>query len=167
MADVKTAYGSSSALTITLASLASSSGLTAGRASTAIDNTTNKYLDYIASGKVTTGTSPTAARSILVYVYGSMNDTPDYPDGITGSDAAKTMTSADIRNSGLVLAAAITTDSTSNRTYPIRPFSVASCFGGKLPKFWGLFVVHDTGVALHATGSNHAFYSTPVYETVA
>jgi len=166
MADVKTAYGSSAALTITLASLATSTGLTAGRESTAVDNTSNKYLDYLVGGKVTTGTSPTASKSILVYVYGSIDDTPLYPDVIDGTDSAETMTSADIRNAALVLAASITTDSTSNRTYWVRPFSVSNCFGGVLPKYWGLWVVHDTGVNLNSTGSNHAFYQTGVYQTV-
>lgn len=167
MADVKTAYGLSSAITITLAGLASSAGLTAGRASTVVDNATDKYLDFLVGGKITTGTSPTTAKSILVYVYGSVDDTPTYPDGITGSDAAKTMTSADVRNAGLVLAASVTTDNTSDRTYWVRPFSVANCFGGSLPKKWGVFVVHDTGVNLNATGSNHELTATPVYQTVA
>lgn len=166
MADIKTAYASSAALTITLASLASSASLTAGRESTAVDNTANKFLDYIVGGKITTGTIPTTAKSILVYVYGSINDTPLYPDSLDGTDSDETITSADIRNAALVLAAAITTDSTSDRTYWIRPFSVANLFGGKLPKYWGLFVTHDTGVALNATAGNHAIHYTGVYETV-
>jgi hypothetical protein len=167
MADVKTAYGASAALTITLASLATSAGLTAGRESTAIDNTSNKYLDAIVGGKITTGTSPTTAKSILVYVYGSLNDTPLYPDVIDGTDSDETITSADIRNAALILAASITTDATSDRTYWIRAFSVANCFGGVMPKFWGVFVTHDTAVNLNSTGSNHALYYTGIYETVA
>ena len=43
MADQKIAYGSSAALTITLASLASDTNLLAGRESTAIDNTCLLY----------------------------------------------------------------------------------------------------------------------------
>lgn len=166
MADIKTAYGASAALTITLASLATSSTLVAGRESTAIDNTSNKYLDALVGGKITTGTAPTTAKSILVYVYASLNDTPLYPDVFDGTDSVETVTSTDIRNASLVLAAAMTTDATSDRTYWVRPFSVANCFGGVMPKFWGVFVTHDTAVNLNATGSNHALYYTPVYETV-
>jgi len=54
--DTKIAYGSSSNLTITLDSLASDTNFLAGRESTEIDN---EYVDYLLSGKVTTGTSPT------------------------------------------------------------------------------------------------------------
>lgn len=167
MSDIKIAYGSSAAISITLASLATSSSLTAGRESTAIDNTTNKYIDVLVGGKITTGTSPTTAKSILVYVYASYEDTPIYPDVLDGTDSDETFTSADIRNSSVVLACAISTDATSNRTYYIRTFSVANCFGGAMPKFWGLFVTHDTAVALNSTGSNHAIHYTPIYATAA
>jgi hypothetical protein len=167
MADAKIAYGSSAAITITLASLATSSSLAGGRESTAVDNTSNKYLDYLVGGKITTGTSPTDAKSILVYVYASVDDTPTYPDVLDGTDSDETLTSAGIRNAGLRLAAAVTTDATSNRTYWIAPFSVAALFGGAMPKFFGIFVTHDTAVNLNSTGSNHAFSYTPVFETVA
>ncbi|NBW19056.1 MAG: hypothetical protein EBR82_64880 [Caulobacteraceae bacterium] len=71
MADVKIYYVSPSDATITLASLASDTNLLAGRESNAIDNSSNLYLDYLISGKVTTGTSPTTARSIEVWAVGS------------------------------------------------------------------------------------------------
>jgi hypothetical protein len=166
MASVKTAYGSSAALTITLASLASSSTLVAGRASTAVSNTTNLYRDYLLAGVIRAGTTPTAGQ-INVYVYGSFNDTPVYPDAITGTDAAKTITSTDIRNSGLVLIASITTDTTTGRDYPMAARSIANCFGGVLPKNWGVWVTHSMVAALDATGGNHVLSYTGVYETVA
>lgn len=166
MADVKIAYGSSSAMTITLASLATSSTRVAGRESTAVDNTTNKYLDYLVSGKVTTGTSPTDAKQIDVWVYASYNDTPLYPDVFDGTDSDETATSTGVLAGGLVLAASISTNNTSDRTYWVNPFSVAALFGGQMPKYFGIFVTHDTGVNLNSTSSNHAFYITPVYNTV-
>jgi len=166
MADVKIAYASSAAMTITLASLASSSTRVAGRESTAINNTSNKYLDYLVAGKVTTGTSPTDARQIDVWVYASYEDTPTYPDVFDGTDSDETATSAGVLAGGLVLAASISTNNTSDRTYWIAPFSVAALFGGRMPKYFGVFVTHDTGVALNATGGNHAFWQTGVYETV-
>ena len=86
MADQKIAYGSSAALTITLASLVSDINLLAGCESTAIDNTSNLYLDYLLSGKVTTGTSPTTGKSINIYVYALMEDST-YPDVLTGTDS--------------------------------------------------------------------------------
>lgn len=166
MADVKIAYGSSSAMTITLTSLATSSTRVTGRQSTAIDNTSNKYLDYLVSGKVTTGTSPTDAKQIDVWVFASYNDTPLYPDSMGGTDAAYTATSTSILAGALALAASISTNNTSDRTYWVNPFSVAALFGGQMPKYFGIFIAHDTGVNLNATGSNQAFYITPIYETV-
>jgi len=53
------------------------------------------------------------------------------------------------------LAASMISDSTSNRDYFFGPVSVAQLFGGSLPKFWGVFVAHDTAVALNATGGQH------------
>lgn len=167
MADIKTAYASSGALTITLASLATDANLLTGRESTAINNTSNLYLDYLLAGKITTGTSPTDAKSIRVYVYGSTEDSPTYPDVFDGTDSAETVTSAGIRDACLQLAAVIATNNTSDRTYWFGPISVASLFGGVLPKYWGVFVVHDTGVNLNSTAGNHAVWQTGVYETVA
>jgi hypothetical protein len=166
MADVKIAYGSSAAMTITLASLATSSTRVAGRESTAINNTSNKYLDYLVAGKVTTGTSPTDAKQIDVWVYASFEDTPTYPDVFDGTDSDETATSAGVLAGALVLAASISTNNTSDRTYWVVPFSVASLFGGRCPKYFGVFVTHDTGVNLNSTGGNQAFWTTPVYETV-
>lgn len=166
MADVKIAYAASAAMTITLASLATSSTRVAGQESTAVSNTTNKYLDYLVAGKVTTGTTPTDAKQIDVWVYASYEDTPTYPDVFDGTDSAETATSAGVLAGGLILAASISTNNTSDRTYPVAPFSIASLFGGRMPKYFGIFVTHDTGVNLNATGGNHAFWQTGVYETV-
>lgn len=166
-ADVKIAYAASADYTITLASLGSSATFVAGRESTAIDNTTNKYLDYLVGGKITTGTSPTTAKSIRIYLYAAVNDTPLYPDVLDGTDSAETITSVDILNSAIRLAASTSTNDTSDRVYWFAPFSVASFYGGICPGFHGLFVSHDTGQALNATGSNQKLSMTPVFATVA
>lgn len=157
---IKSLYPSTSsvALTLTLASLATDSSLLAGRASTAVDNTTNVDLDHLVSGFITSGTTPTANTYIEVWAYASYqtaSGTPTYPDSITGSDAAKTMTSLGIKGSALRPVASMLVDSTtSNRAYPFAPVSIASLFGS-MPKFWGIFVVQSTGVALNSTGGNH------------
>ena len=162
MSDTKTKYPSTSstALTISLASLASgSSGVyTAGRESTAVDNTSNVDVDHLLAGKIRTGTSPTASRSINVYVYANISSssgTPTYPDVLDGTDSAETFTSANVMNSAVRLAASMLTDSTSDRDYFFGPVSVASLFGGVLPKFWGVYVAHDSGVNLNSTDGNH------------
>ena len=150
---------STTALTITLASLADdSTNKIAGRASTAVDNTTNLDLDHLVSGTITTGTSPTSGNVIEVWAYGVLSEsagTPTYPDSITGTDAAKTITSVNTKYAALALVCSITVDSTSNRSYPFKQTSVASLFG-QMPKFWGIFVMNGSGVALNSTGGNHS-----------
>lgn len=165
MADVKIEYGSSSNLTITLASLATSSTWLAGRESTAVDNSSNKYLDYLLSGKVTVGTSPTASTEIRVYVVALMDDST-YPDVFDGTDSAETVTSAGVGSAFLKLASVISVDATtSDRVYYFGPVSVASLYGGDCPKKFVVFVSHNTGVNLNSTGSNHQVTVTPVYLT--
>ena len=170
MADIKTAYASSAALTITLASLGTNSSLVVGRESTSVDNTSNKYLDYPVAGKITTGTSPTAGV-IEVWAYGQLDDTPTYSDSFTGTDNPKTMTTRDILLSGCAWIATLVTTATTNVTYWFGPVSLACAFsrlygGGILvPKKWGLFVTHNTAVNLNSTGSNHACWHTGVYMT--
>lgn len=159
MSDTKTKYPSTSSvsITISLGSLASgSSGVyTSGRESDAVDNTSNVDVDHLLAGKIPTGTSPTASRSINVYVYANISSssgTPTYPDVLDGTDSAETFTSANVMNSAVRLAASMLVDSTSDRDYFFGPISVASLFGGVLPKFWGVYVAHDTGVNLKSTG---------------
>lgn len=162
MADIKTKYPSTSStdLTISLASLASGSAgvYTTGRESAAVDNTSNEDLDHLVSGIVTTGTSPTASRAINIYAYANISSssgTPTYPDVLDGTDSDETFTSANVMLSAVRLVASITTDNTSNRAYYFGPVSIASLFGGSLPKFWGVFVAHDSVVALNSTAGNH------------
>jgi hypothetical protein len=161
-ADIKVKYPSTSSvdLTISLASLASgSSGVfTAGQESTAVDNTSNLDLDHLLSGKITTGTSPTVSRSINVYAYANLSSssgTPTYADVLDGTDSAETFTSANVMNSAVKFVASITIDNTSDRAYYFGPVSIASLFGGVLPKFWGVYVAHDTAVNLNSTAGNH------------
>ena len=154
----------STALTITLASLATSSTMVAGRESTVVDNTSNKYLDARVFGQITTGTSPTTAKTIAIYVYAPIkiaSSTFTYPaattTNLTGADAAATF-EAEQRNM-LRLGRAISINSTSDRAYSFS-FNVAPLFGGFLPTKWGVWVTHDTGVNLNATSGNHWIHYT-------
>ena len=156
MAAIKIAYPATStvAITLTSASLASDTALLAGRASTAVDNTTNVDLDHLVSGVIRTGTTPTVSTSIEVWAYSAYlitTGTPTYVDAITGTDASKSMTSANVKFGALRLLTTLTVDATSNRDYYIASTSIAQLFGGSLPPFWGVFVVHNTAVALNAT----------------
>ena len=158
MADIKTAFGTSTAMTITLASLASSA--TAGRESTVVDNTTNKFIDALVyvQCKLQTGT-PANDKAIYVYAYGSEDGT-NYTDNATGSDAALTQRVP----TNLILIGRIECPDSGALTYK-GVFSVAQAFGGFLPRKWGVVVRNYTGVTLSATGGDHAVTYTGIYYT--
>ncbi len=69
MADIKMAYGSATAVTITLTSLANGSA----RQSTEVDNSTNLFRDVVIRIKTNGQTSGTGVVS--VYLYGRVGDT--------------------------------------------------------------------------------------------
>ena len=165
MADVKSNYPAAADVTITLSSLASDTNLLAGRESTAVDNSSNLYLDYLISGKITAGTSPTTARSIQVWAVGSF-DGSIWPDVFDGTDSTETITSANHKNSVCRFIAEMATDATSDRVYHFGPVSVASAFGGVMPKSFVVFVTHNTAVNLNSTAGNHQIRIQPYYETV-
>jgi hypothetical protein len=148
-------YSSNTAITIDLANLGSSTTFVAGRESNQIDNTTNKYMDCLVSGFVSVGTTPTANKTIAIYVWGADTSLATTAiDVLDGTDSAETLTNIGIL-SALRLGAAISVPAaTSDVAYPVLPFSVASRFGGIMPKFWGLFVAHDTAVNLRNTSVN-------------
>lgn len=165
MADAKLAYGAATAtaITCTLASLASSA--TAGREGTAIDNTTNKFLDALVqvSAKLAAGT-PINDKAIYVYAYAATDHTsPTYTGGVTGSDAAYTMKDP----TPLRLLGVIPCPDAGALTYDGGPWSVAAVFGGILPGKWGIFVRNFTGLALDSTEGNHKKLYVGVYGTVS
>jgi hypothetical protein len=149
---LKPSYGASASLTVTaLQSLASDTNLLAGWSSAVIDNTSNLSVSEKITGQIKTGTSPTAGTQINIYLWSALDDAPTYPDTITGSQAAKTITSTNVLNSGAFkLVDCITVDSTTGRVYPFS-VDVAQFFGGHMPKKYGVFIVQNTGAALDAT----------------
>jgi hypothetical protein len=166
VADVKIAYASSADFTITLASLATSSTWVAGREATSVSNTTNKYIDYLLSGSIMTGTTPTVNTRIEVWVVAKLNDST-WPDVFDGTDSAETTTTRALLESHGRLAASMTVTATSNVAYSFSNVSVASLFGGSMPKEFTVFVTHNTAVNLNSTGGNHVISHTGVYSTVA
>lgn len=146
---LKPVYGASATLTLGLNSLASDTNLLAGRSSTVVDNTSNLSVDELITGAIKTGTTPTVSTQIYVYAWSILDDAPTYPDTVTGSDANATITSANVLASGAFrLGATINVDATTGRVYPF-VFSLFALFG-YMPKKWGIYVVHNTAVALNA-----------------
>jgi hypothetical protein len=142
MSDVKLKYGTANqAITITLTSLANN----AARASTAVDNTSNLHQDVQVQVQVKTGASSTSSNGFVnVYAYGTSAAT--YPEGISGTDAALTMTVPP----NLVLIGQINAVANAT-TYTSEPFSVAQAFGGYLPALWGIVVENRSGATLDAS----------------
>jgi hypothetical protein len=163
----KIAYGSSAALTWTLASLASSATLVAGRESTKIDNTTNLYYDYLFGGFSTVGTTPTANTLIEIWAGVAQDDTPTWPSlvttGLTGADAAVTAVSAGVKANTLTPITAIAVPAaTSNVQYNMAPIFL---FNGCSPKYWNAVLFHSTAVNLNSTAGNHVWSQTGQYGT--
>jgi hypothetical protein len=148
-------YSSNTAITMDLANLGSSATFVAGRESSQIDNTTNKFVDCLVSGQVSVGTTPTANTNINVYVWGAETSLATTAlDVLDGTDSAETLTNIGIRD-GLRLGATVNVPAaTSDIAYLVLPFSVAQLFGGVMPKFWGLFVAHNTAVNLRNNAVN-------------
>ncbi len=166
MASIKIAYAASATITMSLASIATSATFVAGAESTVIDNTTNLYTDAIVGGKITVGTTPTINTQIQISVFAPIDSSPTYPDVMDGTDSVETLTSVGVGQGFLKLAAVLNCDSTtSDRAYPFS-FSVAQLFGGTMPSRWSLYVAHNTGVNLNATGGNHVIKYEGVNYTV-
>lgn len=146
--------GTGTTITMDLANLATSTTWIAGRESSEIDNTSAKYMDVLVSGSVSVGTTPTANTLINVYVWGSdVSLATTAIDVLDGTDSAETLTNTGVLGTLRLGAAISVLVNTSDIAYPVLPFSIATLFGA-VPRFWGLFVAHNTGVNLRNTGVN-------------
>lgn len=168
MASIKIEYGTTANLTFTsLASLAASSTHLSGAESGAVDNTSNKYVDYLLSGKITAGAANTQVGRIDVNVIGLLDDST-FPDVFDGTDSAETVTSDGIKKGICKLAASIVTEAVNDRIYYFGPVSVAALFGGVLPRKFSVFITqtaHTSTNALAASGQQVTV--TPIYYTSA
>ena len=142
---MKIAYGNSTAITITLNGLASSA--TAGRESTAIDNTINKFLDALVTVTLKAADAALANdKAAYVYAYGS-EDGVNYSDLATGLDAAHTP-----KVSPLIKVIPLE-QNVSQRVI----FAIAQAFGGVMPRKWGIIVRNYSGQALAAAGNSVSY----------
>jgi len=158
MASVKEAFGTSNqSITCTLTSLANNGQ----RQSTAIDNTSNLYLDALVFVKIKSASASTSSTGTAnIYAYGTADGGTTYTDGATGTDGSITLTSPpNMRIIGIVNIVA------NSVTYEAGPFSVAAAFGGVLPDHWGIVVENKSGAAFDGTTAS-AWYQG-AYATVA
>lgn len=139
--EIKDKFGSPTAFTITLASLASST-TGVGRQSTMVDNSTTRYSHIKIVAKIKMGTAPAANKA--VYLYFLRDDGAGIAsDGAGASDAAITIKNAPPLGT--------LEDGTAPATGDVLIDSFEVYSPG--PKF-GVAVVQDTGVALDATGGS-------------
>jgi hypothetical protein len=165
MADRKIEYGTATTGTGGIHSLATSSTWLAGYEWFVIDNATDKALDYQVQGVVRVGTTPTVNTEIRLYAVASY-DGSTWPDVFDGTPSAETITSAGVRDSFAKNVAVLPVDATtSDRDYPFF-FTLATFFGGTIPKKVAIFVAHNTAVNLNATSGNQQYAYQPVYETI-
>ena len=148
---IQPVFGTKTAVTITLASLASSAA-GVGRQSTMVDNSTLLWGRLLVSVSIKLGTSPTASKAIYIYgIRSDKNTTSIRDDGAGASDAAWTRTNADYLYRPNTRIPSI---------FFIGAAATGAVFSGVFEfedpgQEWGIGVVHDTGVNLDATGGNH------------
>lgn len=158
MATTTVSYSANTTITMDLASLGSNATFVQGRESNQIDNTSNKYIDCTVSGFVSVGTTPTPNTVIAIYVYGADTSlaTKNLND-LTGTAGDASLSNTGILNALRLGATIAVPVNTSDLEYIVLPFSVASLFGGVMPKFWGLYVAHNTVAALRSTNNTNQF----------
>lgn len=159
MATLKPVYGTSTAITCTLASLASSA--TAGRRSDVVDNSSNLYDDVLLTVAVKTSSSALANdKACYVYLFGSEDGTVyegSSAEGNAAGDGAITLDSpTNMRGPFVINCPAVST------TYR-KVISVAAAFGGVMPKKWGFALRNYTGQDLNSTEGNHQKTYTGVH----
>ncbi len=153
MSILKPSYGASVAVTSTaLQSLAYGGTGLVMWSSAVIDNTANLSYDEIITWQIKSGTSPTVGAVGECWLWEILDDTPTYPDTITGSEGAFTLTSFNVKYAGLFkFAGNIIFDATTGRVY-CNSFRLSQAFGTP-PKKWGIAFVNSSGVALSSSGN--------------
>lgn len=176
MATASTLYGTTTAFTITLASLADK----AVRFSAVVSNVSTLALDYQISGLFGAGAAvPTGDMYVLLYSYDGNN----YSYPATGSDATITLsnsalTSLDSLQYGQVVpgtelifgARAQMKGQAATTAIGLQSFNISQAFqqGGLNPPIQiGIAVVNWQGQSLSATAALNAMYYTSIKQTIA
>ncbi len=141
---IKSSYGTSNqTITCTITSLTN----TSARASTALDNTSNLFLDVAVFCKVKSNASGTnAVGYVNVYAYGTADGGTTYTQSATGTDAGITLTTPP--NARVIGTINVTANAV---TYNAGPFSVSKGFDGIMPDHWGIIVENQSGATLDAS----------------
>jgi hypothetical protein len=156
MADVKTAFGTATSLTITNANLATSA--TAGWMSAAIDNTSNLYDDYLFHVELAAvNTAPANSKAIFLYAFAladsSASAYTSTGDG-TASGSEGTLTFPDVTTLPVVAPLlGVIPYPVQNKAINAGPFSFAAAFGfqGAAPPKLAIGMINHSGMTLSVT----------------
>jgi hypothetical protein len=133
-------------MAITIASLAND----ARRASAAIDNGEQRFIDALVQLKIKSGASVGGTPVVNVYAYGAIEPTEvGYSGDPSGSVSAYNGTFLNCHSLGVLTVIAAAT------AYTSKVFSIAALFGGRMPDKWGIIIENKTGNALDATAASH------------
>jgi hypothetical protein len=155
-------YVATTNFAITLTSLAA----LGARESAVIDNSTNKYDDYMINLKIAvmavTGGTLADSMGCNLYLSGSADGT-NFSEPATGTDAAIIVSStSQLRYAGFLMTPSnFLTDPSYFALIP----SVANCFGGIVPKKFTVVVENRTNYALNGTATNFEAWWTGVILT--
>jgi len=141
--DIKNKYGTSNqAITCTITSLTN----TSLRGSTAVDNSSNVFIDILVFVKIKTNAAGTSSTGYVdVYAFGTADGGTTYSAGFAGTDGAFSGKTSALVRLGRIEAVANAT------TYYGGPWSVAAAFGGSLPEKAGIVVDNESGATLDAS----------------
>jgi hypothetical protein len=150
MAVIQPAFATSATITIALNSVTSGSFAT----SSAIDNTSNKYVSALVQVKFKAGTTPTATGYVNVYLIRTADGGTTYDGNSTANKPGGMQFLGSMFLSGAVTGEVLT-----------GTFDTALL--GSLGEFWKIAVENLTGVTSDSTGGNHTAKFTGVTYTSA
>lgn len=159
--DIKLSYQASSAMTVTLASLATGSA----QQSLAYVNTGSNWTDGVLVVKLTT-TTGTHGGNMACYVHGwATPDNTNFSSPVTtDSDMALVISTGMNLVGPAVVNFGTSATGTTSRVMVIP--SVANFFGGQLPQKFG-FVIENNCLALASAAASQSMIFFPTFENVS
>jgi len=162
MAVLTNVLGTATGLTMDISSLGGDSSLLAGLESVEVAGADN--FDFLVNVDPITGhatTAPTVGQRIEIWVWGADTTLGTTAwDVLDGTSSAETLSHDAAKFAMCLVRSPVVTVATAAKTYPILPFSIAQCFNGIIPDFWGLFLTHNHTGALAASQGSLFSYQT-------
>ena len=172
MANIKQALGGTTAITITLTSLANA----AAREGTLVVNTTNLWLDAALMVYIQTGASAPNSDSFILLSSSIDGTAAHTTNPATGTDAAITIGNQAMlggeqmgqphMGTNLIFFSKFNMSTIAATTQVVQNFgSVAAAFGGNLFMSWAPVFVNTSGQSLGATAANMILWYDGIYAT--